>query len=68
MDPIIAALIRNPFLTPQQYMKVVHTSRSSTYKGIRNKSIPSWRQGKTVLIPTSWIVAKMQLGTTESAA
>lgn len=46
MDPIIAVLLSYPAITPQEYMQVLRTSRSSTYKGVRNKSIPSFRQGK----------------------
>jgi hypothetical protein len=65
MDPIIAVLLSYPAITPQEYMQVLRTSRSSTYKGVRNKSIPSFRQGKTVMIPTSFL--KEKLGLTQAA-
>jgi len=66
MDPTIAALLRTPALTPQEVQRVLRSSRSLTYSSIRNGTIPSFRLGKTIKVPTAWL--KATLGLTESAA
>lgn len=52
-----AALLENETLTPAELMQVLRTSRSSVYRGLRNKSVPHFKFQRRVMIPTSWLRA-----------
>ena len=68
MDPDIAALLKNPALTPKEVRRILRSGRTSTEAAIKAGAIPSFRlcPGGAIKIPTSWVRA--QLGLTESVA
>jgi hypothetical protein len=58
MDDVTAAiLLHKTCCTPQEVQRLLRSSRSSTYKAIRNGTIPSFRLNKAIRVPTSWLRA-----------
>jgi excisionase family DNA binding protein len=44
-------------LTVEEAARYLRISRALAYEGVRNGSIPSWRIGRRVLIPTRKLLA-----------
>jgi excisionase family DNA binding protein len=63
----IAAILSHPAMTPRELCHVFKTGKQATYQAIARKEIPSFFVGGVLRIPTAWVVAQLQLGTTQAA-
>jgi excisionase family DNA binding protein len=67
MDPDLAALLRNPALTPQEVMRLLRSRKNATYDAIARGEIPSFKFGASYRVPTEWMRKQLQLPATEAA-
>ncbi len=67
MNDTTSAILSHPTMTPRELCHVFKTGKQATYRAISRKEIPSFCVGGILRIPTAWVVAQLQLGTTQAA-
>jgi len=59
MNDATAAILFHDTCSPQELRRILRTGRNSTYNAIASGEIPSFRVGKNIKIPTSWLREKL---------
>jgi hypothetical protein len=59
MNPVTAAILFHDTCSPQELRRILRSGRNSTYNAIASGTIPSFRVGNNIKIPTSWLREKL---------
>jgi excisionase family DNA binding protein len=62
-----ASLLSKPAVTPRELCLLLQSGQQATYKAIASGSIPSFRIGNSLRIPTSWLRQQLQISDKEVA-